>query len=132
MGNIRELTYTERTSVALTYAQHQGLRRFARRQGVGMSVIMREALLAQLGRQDLSLQEETAFPVGKNLYQAVQDRPGHSTRVVVNHTREQRRVFERAALSQGTSVSHLLRSAGLRAAGVAEAKPAAVGRPIGS
>lgn len=132
MSNPRPLTYTDRISVALTALQREQLRRYADAHGTAMSIVMREAALAAIGRADLSLADETEFPVGGMLHrQHARPLRRLGATVVINITGEQRKALERAALAEGIAVSHLVRRAGLLKAGIAPAKPRPVGRPIG-
>jgi hypothetical protein len=135
MANDRKVTYTDCVSVPITGTQREQLRAYALRHDTAMSIFLREEALKDIGREDLSLAEETAYPVSGMLDR--KDRPDalperrHGARVKVNLTREQKRALERAALARGITPSALLRDAGLRAARIARAKPLALGRPLG-
>jgi uncharacterized protein (DUF1778 family) len=135
MANQRPVTYTERVAVAVTAEQLERLRRYARLHQTAMSIVLREAALVEIERGDLSLADETQHTIGEMLER--RDRPTekpakrHGARIVVNLTRDQRRAIERAALRNGTTVSHTLRAAGLKRAKIAAAKDLPLGRPLG-
>lgn len=135
MPNPRPLTYTKRRSIRLTDQQREALRKYAERNGSAIGIELREATLEEIGRRDLSLAEETAFPIGEMLHRKGSrrkaDRP-HGRHATVNLTEAQDAAFVRAAKIRGVAVSDLIRNAGLKRAGAKPAKPSGRGRTIGS
>lgn len=102
MSNHRPVVYTERIAVAITAVQRERLRRFAKQTGTAMSIIPREAALADIGRTDLSLAADTAFTVGAMIDRKPQ-KPSkrHGARALINLTKPQRDALEKAAIARG-------------------------------
>jgi hypothetical protein len=135
MANNRPLTYTHRIGVRLTKVQREGLRKYAQANETGIGIVLREATLEAIGREDLSLDEETTIRVGNMLHRPrTRRKPDrlHGVLAQVNLTEAQHVAITTTAAERGISASELLRSAGLKRAGIAAAEPERLGRPPGS
>jgi hypothetical protein len=142
VANPRPLVYTVRKAVRVTPAQYEGLRRYAIDHDTAVSIVLREAALKLIGRPELSLADETAFPIGNMLARSDRRARRRSNRqsvvlVLCNLTDAQYKALERYAAKHRLATSAVLRNAGLARARLDPALPPAAnarhpGRPLGS